>query len=414
MRAELLILGVLHRGDFHPYAIKQRLQNAMVECYTDVDVGTLYYAIRQLAKEGLIEAVNRERVSRGGMRTIYGITPRGRERFRHLLRERFTAQGTVADTLYSALLFLHLADMTEVAKMLQGKIEWQNQALDELALVRRRLGESAPLGARYLMKHLQQQRQLDRRWLKELLAGVSGAAHPLWLTEWLCQELPLRPGMRVLDLGCGRALSSVFLHREFGVQVWAADLWFDSAENTQRVRDAGVADGVFPVQADARALPFETEFFDAIVAIDSFSYFGTDDLYLNYLARFLKPGGSIGIVGAGLMREMPAAIPEHLRSWWNADLCCVHSAPWWQQHWNRTGIVEVGLADTLAQGWQLWLEWMRTIAPDNVPEIQALEADRGEWLGYVRVVGRRRENAQLSEPVLSVPTKYVKQPLLRG
>ena len=52
-----------------------------------------------------------------------------------------------------------------------------------------------------------------------VLAGVSGAANSLWLTEWLTEELDLRPGMRVLDLGCGRALSSIFLHREFGVQV---------------------------------------------------------------------------------------------------------------------------------------------------------------------------------------------------
>src|SRR5579872_5989663 len=103
-----------------------------------------------------------------------------------------------------------------------------------------------------------------------VLAGVSGGAHPLWLTEWLCEALPLRPRMRVLDLGCGRALSSIFLRREFGVQVWACDLWFSAAENLQRVRDAGAQDGVFPVHADARRLPFETAFFDAIVAIDSF------------------------------------------------------------------------------------------------------------------------------------------------
>ena len=50
-----------------------------------------------------------------------------------------------------------------------------------------------------------------------ILAGVSGAANPLWMTEWLCESLDLRPGMRVLDLGCRRALSSVFLRREFGV-----------------------------------------------------------------------------------------------------------------------------------------------------------------------------------------------------
>ena len=71
--------------------------------------------------------------------------------------------------------------------------------------------------------------------------------------------------MRVLDLGCGRAPSSIFLRREFGVQVWATDLWFSASENLERIRDAGVDDGVFPIHADARSLPFAAEFFDAIV-----------------------------------------------------------------------------------------------------------------------------------------------------
>ena len=64
-----------------------------------------------------------------------------------------------------------------------------------------------------------------------VLAGVSGGANPLRLTEWLTESLDLNPGMRVLDLGCGRALSSVFLRREFDVQVWAVDLWFSASEN---------------------------------------------------------------------------------------------------------------------------------------------------------------------------------------
>jgi hypothetical protein len=80
-----------------------------------------------------------------------------------------------------------------------------------------------------------------------VLAGVSGAANPLWLTEWLAEAFDLRSGMRVLDLGCGRAMSSVFLRREFGVQVWATDLWFSVSKNLQRIRDAGVEDGVFPI-----------------------------------------------------------------------------------------------------------------------------------------------------------------------
>jgi cyclopropane fatty-acyl-phospholipid synthase-like methyltransferase len=98
-----------------------------------------------------------------------------------------------------------------------------------------------------------------------VLANASEGANALWVTEWLTGALDLRPGTRVLDLGCGRASSSIFLRREFGVQVWAADLWFSASENMQRIRDAGVEDSVFPLHADARALPFAPDFFDAVV-----------------------------------------------------------------------------------------------------------------------------------------------------
>ena len=245
-------------------------------------------------------------------------------------------------------------------------------------------------------------------------AGVSGAANPLWMTEWLTESLDLRPGMRVLDLGCGRGLSSIFLRREFGVQVWAVDLWFSATERLQRIRDAGVEEGVFPLHADARSLPFADEFFDAVVSIDSYFYYGTDDHYIHHLARFLKPGGQIGIAGAGLMREMDESVPAHLRDWWTPDMNCLHSADWWRHHWNRSGIFDVECADALPDGWQLWRAWIKLVAADNLTEIQAVEGDAGRWLGYVRAVARRRAGAGLMEPIISVPVEYTKHPLLRG
>ena len=45
----------------------------------------------------------------------------------------------------------------------------------------------------------------------------------LWLTEWLMEGLELEPGMRVLDLACGKGLSSAFLARERGVRVVGPD-----------------------------------------------------------------------------------------------------------------------------------------------------------------------------------------------
>ena len=172
MKAELLILGVLHRGNFHPYEIKRRVSNAMVECYTDVDVGTLYYAVRRLAADGLISPVSRERVARGGVRTVYGITTKGKRRFQELLRQQFEAEGSVADTLYGAMLFLHLADLPTVADLLRKKIARQNELIQKLATIRKELEPVVSTGGLHLLTHLTLQRRLDLKWLKSVLADV--------------------------------------------------------------------------------------------------------------------------------------------------------------------------------------------------------------------------------------------------
>jgi hypothetical protein len=92
---------------------------------------------------------------------------------------------------------------------------------------------------------------------------------------------------------------------------------------------------------------------------------------------------------------------------------CLHSASWWRRHWERTGIVEIALADALADGWRWWKEWLLVVAPDNVTEIETLDADQGQYIGYVRVVARRREGMVLDEPVTSIPCEHVPRPLLR-
>ena len=247
-------------------------------------------------------------------------------------------------------------------------------------------------------------------WIKE---GSMGS-HVLWMTEWLCEHIDLRPGMRVLDLGCGRAKSSIFLAREFGVEVWATDLWIAATENWQRVRDAGLEDRVFPIHADARALPFAAEFFDAITALDCYSYFGTDDLYLNYLAQFVKPGGPIGIAGAGFVNEI--SIAGAGTSSRRMDAGFLVSA--------FDGVVAAALGtngDCRYRGGRLdgrRLEAVVAVAaggwPDNTGEIAMVEADAGRNLTYVRLVGRRREGVKLvdycwPDTMRSMPQQYEKK-----
>lgn len=172
MKAELYILGVLHRGNFHPYEIKRRLTQAMLECFTDIDVGTIYYAVGQLANRGLLAAVARQRVARGGMRTVYRITARGRDRFLDLLHAQFAAEGDLKETLYGPMLFLHLADLNLVARALRSRIDREHARLAEIRKLRRQWVKMLPDGSRHLMQHMAEQCRLDLRWLRAVLVDV--------------------------------------------------------------------------------------------------------------------------------------------------------------------------------------------------------------------------------------------------
>ena len=226
----------------------------------------------------------------------------------------------------------------------------------------------------------------------------------LWLTEWLCEAMDLKPGMRVLDMGCGKAMSSIFLAKEFGVTVFANDLWISATDNWARIREAGVEDRVVPIHAEAHALPYADDFFDAVVSIDSYHYYGTGDLYLGQFIRHLKPGGRIGIVVPGTLRELDGRAPEHLRApggepWWSSPECfSFHTIDWWRRHWTQTELVDIETAGILEDGWHFWLrtgtareaagELGRTVGGSDTA---ALKADQGRTLCLLRVVARKKE-----------------------
>ena len=221
----------------------------------------------------------------------------------------------------------------------------------------------------------------------------------LWLAEMLARRMALKPGMRVLDMGCGRALSSIFLAREFGVQVWANDLWIPASENWERIREAGLEDRVFPIHAEARALPYADDFFDAALSLDSYQYYGTDDLYLNYFLRFVKRGAQAGIIVPGLARDFDGPVPGHLKPFWEQDCFCFHTADWWRHLWERTGLVEIEVAEQYPDGWRLWEKWYEASVradhrtdhgPTPEKDLEVIRADAGRYICFVRMVARRK------------------------
>ena len=220
--------------------------------------------------------------------------------------------------------------------------------------------------------------------------------HALWLVDALTQVLPLEPGMRVLDLGCGTAITSIFLAREHDVQVVAADLWIEPSLNLPRIEEGGVSDRVFPVEAEAHALPFARGYFDAIVSIDSYHYYGTDVRFLSYLAQFVKPGGAIGVMVPGNAID-PDDQPDREveNAPYGADYSTFRSADWWARHFRRAGGIEVTRAEMLPGGRELWMRHERARAAfTGRPTAESADARFLEdypGMGFVRLTARRTD-----------------------
>src|SRR2546423_11217475 len=109
------------------------------------------------------------------------------------------------------------------------------------------------------------------------LLGLDMGPNPLWMLEDLTRDLDLRPGMRVLDLGSGKGATSVFLAREFGVQVVAADWWIAAEDAAAVFAEAGGADPGPAGRAQAAGLPVEPQSLDAIRGIHAVEDFGHAD-----------------------------------------------------------------------------------------------------------------------------------------
>jgi ubiquinone/menaquinone biosynthesis C-methylase UbiE len=216
----------------------------------------------------------------------------------------------------------------------------------------------------------------------------------LFNLESLLQVLPLQSGMRVLDLACGKAISAIFMAKEFGVEVWAVDESVSATDNYHRIRESNCHQQVFPIQADARNLPFAENYFDAVVIIDSYTYFGTDDKYLPYLARFVKPEGLIGIADVAFKHEIETfdQVPDFLKADFQQYWYYVHSADWWKKMWERTGLVEITCAENLPQKQihHIREQYIQDYKDnDKEPFARALREDKEGLITFFRMVGRR-------------------------
>ena len=225
-----------------------------------------------------------------------------------------------------------------------------------------------------------------------LQAKIMGP-NPVKLEEELLLDHRIPDGALVCDLGSGQGLTSVFLAKEYGFTVYAADLWSDPEENRSFFDEMGLSrEQIIPVKADATDLPFEKEFFDAVVSTDSYNYFGRDPSYLDEkLLPFVKRGGYLYIAIPGMKKDLHDALPpELLLSWTPEQLDYLHDIDYWREILGQCRGAEVLSLKEMESNEEVWADWLKQENEYALGDRKAMEAGGGKYLNFIALVLRKK------------------------
>ena len=131
------------------------------------------------------------------------------------------------------------------------------------------------------------------------------------LTVDLDRRLPVRPGDRVLDLGCGGGRHAFELYRR-GANVVAFDRNAEDLAAVDGMFKAMAAEGEAPegataqtVEGDALDLPFDDNTFDFVIAAEILEHIPNDTAAMAELTRVVRPGGMVAV-------SVPRWLPERV------------------------------------------------------------------------------------------------------
>ena len=168
---------------------------------------------------------------------------------------------------------------------------------------------------------------------------------------------------RTLDLGCGMALTSVFLANETPAKsVYAFDLWVDAADNLKRIRSLDLEDKIIPIHGDAMDMPFAQEYFDAVVSVDAYHYFGCrKGVFAEKILPFVKSGGYVMIAVPGLKEQPEGDLKQLFETWAEGDDAQLFkTAAWWEEllknECGETCEITVKEAECFDIAWQEWFD----------------------------------------------------------
>ena len=140
----------------------------------------------------------------------------------------------------------------------------------------------------------------------------------------------LKPGCKVLEIGCGKGITAIFLARNYGCSITGIDISpIQIASARERVKDEDMLEETSFIAADCQELPLFTDLFDMVFSECSISLVQNKKRILDEIWRVLKPGGRLTITDLirsddEVTKELSKAAPLSINSF--ASFPCIDNA----------------------------------------------------------------------------------------
>lgn len=169
MSTRMVVLGLLQDRPLHGYEIKHIVEAHMGD-WTSIAFGSIYFALKKLTEEGLIEVSATERTGNRPSRTVYALTDAGREEFLRLLRELWGSLERQYFAIDLGLFFLDALPHEELAGYIDARIEGLQAVLAHLAKHREEslINPHVPGRARFIFDHSRTHLEAELAWTQAL------------------------------------------------------------------------------------------------------------------------------------------------------------------------------------------------------------------------------------------------------
>lgn len=142
--AALAVLALLSTGPRHPYDIHRMLLETGKTFVTGLP-RSLYHAVAKLERAGLVRPVSTEREPGRPERTVYAVTPDGRQETRRRVELLLATPVADTDVTYAALSFIAVLDRNRAVTALRVRSAALSDAVDRLVSDLAEATEVAPL-----------------------------------------------------------------------------------------------------------------------------------------------------------------------------------------------------------------------------------------------------------------------------